>query len=568
LVIQPAEQGRVDEALRNLALFPVETRWQQAAALWIAWVGLDKNPDAARQLFARLEPNLLPLSILRFLASRVKEALDGTQPWQAPISGVTPTEDVVRQIVRRMGGQEGEGIQIDEYASAISFNPETLIEALESPTTGGGVFQPYLGEGLPPSVNPNVIEGVTSAGGGGPIFKAQLDGPLLVAYCKAEPQKGESYWQAYLDLHAANLYLYYRNISLWLLMDSVLRHPDPNWMRRQTAAILNVALDSRGLRFDESFSFARLAHGALVGRKPDRDILDQRRRQAVDEAQKLHPSRGHDDLWGEHKRRLAGLAEAYALLPGEDAQVEQLLDKAFSIPRGFAGFMVPAWLNLAEAVLVTGKQAVFPIPYAWQQALVSAHKVQESVFCARNTARVNAMLRRWWPFPPGENLLGVVERFVQEPEDGQFSALHVVGEAYSHRQDVDDQAPSSSQPSLPMMDLQPVLSQPASLRLLAMAFDLSVDDFLRLNPGFEVDDILPNGTWVNVPDPVFKPWLAARFSAELCARQEILLGQRKRWLQALLPLALADETCLYTLLARLLYVSGPLGSEVLDQLAQ
>jgi hypothetical protein len=567
LVIEPAEQGRVDEALRNLALFSVETRWQQAAALWIAWAGLDKNREAAEKLYARLEPNLLPLSILRFLASRVKEALDGAQPWQAGYGGAIPTEGVIRDIVQRMGGQAGEGIQIDEYASGISFNPETLIEALAPHTPGGSTFQPYLGEWLPPNLNPNVIEGVTSVGAGGPLFKAQLDGPLLVVYCKAEPQKGEPYWRTYLDLHAANLYLYYRNISLWLLMDSVLRYSGPEWMRRQIGAILKIALDSRGLRFDEGFSFARLAQGALAGRVQDGERLEQLRQQAVEEAEKLHPSRGLDDSWGEHKRRLAALAEAFALLPGEDAQVEHLLDKAYGIPRGFAGFMVPAWLNLAEAVLVSGKLAQFPTSYALQQARVSAHKVQESVFCARNTARVNAMQQRWWPFPPNEDLLGLVERFVQEPEDGLFSALYMVGEAYDHRQDVDDQGSPANQPPMPMMELDPALTEPVSLRRLSQAFDLPVDDFLDLNPGWDVDDTLPFGLEVNVPDPVFKPWLAARLSAELCARQDISLATRRRWIQALIPLAIADETSLYTVMGRLLHVAGPLDPDVLDQLA-
>jgi hypothetical protein len=567
LVIQPAEQGQTDEALRNLALFPVETRWQQAAALWIAWAGSEKNPAAARQLYARLEPNLLPLSILQFLAARVKEAFDGVQTLPAGYSGPIPTEEVIRKIVLSMSGQDAEGVQIDEYVSGISFNPETLVEALSSPAPGGSAFQPYLGEWLPPAINPNAIEGVIAAGSGGPLFKAQLDGPLLVAYSAAEPKKGEAYWQAYLDLQAANLYLYYRNTSLWLLIDSVLRHPNSDWMRRQIGAILKIALDNRGLHFEEGFTFMLLAQGSLAGRAQDARQLGKRRKQAVEQAGKLKFVRGNDDSWGVHKRRLAALAEAYTSL-GEDAQVEALLDAAYHIPRGFAGFMVPAWLNLAEAVMVCGKQGRFSIPDALQQALVSAHKVQEPIFCARNTARINALLRHWWPFQPGEDLLEVAGRFVQEPDDPQFSALHVVGEAYVHRQDVDEQGAPGGQPPLPMMELPPYLNQSTSLRMLSMAFDLPADDFMRLNPGLELDAILPYGAEVNVPDPAFKPWLAARFSAELCARQEIPLAERRRWIQALMPLAIADETCLSTVLGRLLYVAGPIEVDVLDQLAQ
>jgi hypothetical protein len=120
---------------------------------------------------------------------------------------------------------------------------------------------------------------------------------------------------------------------------------------------------------------------------------------------------------------------------------------------------------------------------------------------------------------------------------------------------------------LPMMELDPALIQPASLRRLSLAFDLPVDDFLRLNPGWEVDDTLPYGLEVNVPDPAFKPWLAARLSAELCARHEIPFATRRRWIQALIPLAIADETCLYTVMGRLMHVAGPLGAEVLDELA-
>ena len=136
-------------------------------------------------------------------------------------------------------------------------------------------------------------------------------------------------------------------------------------------------------------------------------ILAAKREQAKAEALPLRADESVGDSWGSHTRRLAGLAQGYALLQrhgiaGAGQTAQELLDLAGELHFGFAGFQSPAWLTLAEAIRVcSGDAGSAAVRKVLDSASNSAHNVQDPTFCARTTARFNALRELWWSTPPG-----------------------------------------------------------------------------------------------------------------------------------------------------------------------
>ena len=230
-------------------------------------------------------------------------------------------------------------------------------------------------------------------------YLAEQDGPQLVAAAVMAPPVGEPLLRQYLAIHSAYGYREYRQGSLWALLDAIIHHPSGEWVRSWVTALGAAALAPNRGEFAEGLVLAVLAVRARAGDVAARAELDLRRVQALAAVRALRAGetrRGAGDTWGSHKRRLAALAEVFAQLPGAPAAgTTELLTEALGLQYGFAGFHAPACLALAEAIEVARADP------AWTDAalaagLESAHNIQDATFCARTTARLNAMRERWW----------------------------------------------------------------------------------------------------------------------------------------------------------------------------
>jgi len=215
-----------------------------------------------------------------------------------------------------------------------------------------------------------------------------------------------------------------------------------------------------------------------------------------------------------------------------------LFDETLAIAdSGFAGYQAQACLALAETIHVVGDGG--DRPAALESAQGAAHNVQDVSFCARVTARVNAMRRHWWtPF--------VLEQRARQLGDGvprrEFAALHRVGHRYPGRR-----AGALLWPAWAEDD--------RSFQSLARLYQRPKDDFLRLNGP---DRPLAADEEAAVPDRGFVPHLAARLAAEVLAEagHGPLTPDRLQLLRALVPRAIASPTALDAVLQRLVLAEG------------
>lgn len=176
-----------------------------------------------------------------------------------------------------------------------------------------------------------------------------------------------------------------------------------------------------------------LARLTIAGDPDARRDLDECRDQALAEQQDLPsvPVRGRGDTWGTIRRRLAALAEAYNRIPGCTPDAVALATAAAGINRGFAGFSAPATLTVAETVAIVDPRNTDLITRCLDAALAAAHNIQDPVFCARTTARVEAIRRHWWPAPA--LIAATVDGLARDPHAVRFATLHTVGEQYAAR---------------------------------------------------------------------------------------------------------------------------------------
>ena len=255
--------------------------------------------------------------------------------------------------------------------------------------------------------------------------------------------------------------------------------------------------------------------------------------------------------WGEHKRRLGALSEAASRILKRDPTAEQLIRQAVQLPFGFAGFQAPACLTLAESISVARPGDTAVIQQVLDQATAASHNVQDPLLCARVTARVNAMVRRWWPSITGSGAVDPVavgRRLAGEPESAEFGALHVVGEQYTRR--------DSGAGSVPLPES---MREAETLREIARVYERPLSELQRLNrpSGWGPDDHLDHGIEVVIPDPEFPRLLAARLSALALVAPAHTPKDRVRIIQQLVPIAATNVTALDTTLGRLLLAARP-----------
>ena len=401
-------------------------------------------------------------------------------------------------------------------------------------------------------------------------FFAQEDAPVLVEYAAAFPAGGDRYLREYIRLHSGYQYIQYRNRSLWIVLGEVLRHPDPAWVRDMVRELVGTALAGGTPNFSEALPLAVLGLQASSGMASARQELALLRDQALDAAtagtsglgvnmnlvrglvdDPVAPTAG-DDSWGAHRRRFAAHAQILAVLDGDRVTASGLVRRAASLKRGFAGFHTPANILLAETALICDPADRATIDELTSTALTTAHNIQDESFCIRMTSRCNAMVQRWWNAAVDQE--SSVRLLAADPRAPELTALHNVGERFSHR------APGGLPISLPVQ-------QAASLEAIASIYHRPLAEVERVNPHVDPRQPLAEGTQVNVPDPGFATWIAARLSAGLLADGAVPAAKRLELIQLLVPVASPNPTILDTVLARMLLAARPSDSQTLQEVA-
>jgi hypothetical protein len=347
-------------------------------------------------------------------------------------------------------------------------------------------------------------------------------------------------------------------------MRYVVQHPDPVWILGVLRELMTGALTRPRIDFRSALPLTVQALQARHGDAAALQALADDRQRTLAQVDNLSPERGEGDPWAHYLRRLAALAEVYALVLDQPVEAQKLLDKALNLhfQYNFAGFRALARLTLAESLCLCGRADPATLAQTLDSALAAAHNIQDAQFCAQMTARVNAMQARWWPAPPAPlDIVPIIERFTQHPSEAAFAPLHRVSDPYQHRP----------------TNLPTRLSLPESMRTAC-----TLREIVPLYPGMQMaaaralnpqlpPEPLPDGTLVHINDPDFAPLLAARLSAAAVVATRLAPGQRaalRGAIQSLVPLAAANRTALDTVAARLLMVALPQDVTRLESLVQ
>jgi len=512
-----ARQGDVAAAIRRLDLFDVDADWKLVALLVIAWLAVDKKPEEARRLLDQVKEGTTYTQSISWLIARLDAELDNS-PLTLPSLPSSPSEEVAMGLVSNLGGK---AVDIELLMAHHDAAGQAAVPFADGPDSG-------------PT----------------PGYFSERDAPYLVAYAENNKPHGDKYLRQYIAIHTSYNYVQYRNRSLLHLLAAALRASDRQWVQEMTVSLTVAALAGNALEFQEGLPSTLST--LLVER--DSTIVDWRRQLLIDESDKLAHERGEGDSWGFFRRRLGSKAQVYTVLLNAPNVANDLLERARSLPYGFAGFNAPASLFLAEATQICDPANSTLINRFLEAALNSAHNIQDVIFCARSTARVNAMRERWWDSAPS-NISDVIQRLTSDPTASEFTALHRVGEEYKNREPPPQSAPF------------PAWFFPGNtLDTLSAIHQRPVSEFLRVNrqQGWTATDTLPEGTAVNVPDPGFATQLAARFSAEVLRAPSLSPEERVRLIQQLVPLASLSPTALDTVCSRLILAAQPLDNESLS----
>lgn len=530
-----ARQGDLAGASRRSALFAIDEHWRQVVVLLVAWLAPAEKRAEARQLLDEVAAKLAPQPLLSDLLSWVRADLCG-QPSPDFAFLVAPQmadEEVIDELLKRVGGGHyNSSFMIERGLDANFQNPDA------PPPTEGLYRQIVPGDGNDDPAD----ERATTR------YLAELDGPYLVAYAAGDAAKGSDALERYLSVYTNYSYSEYRFSTLWLLLGFVVQLPRRDggqWVQNAVERILGAALGGGSVEFDGGLAIATTALRAKLGDADALAALHEQAHRLIDEAARLKPGRERtgSDIWGHHKRLLLASAQALGWLLDEHDWAEPLLDEASALAdSGFAGYQAPACLALAEALLICdqGEQRRgADVEQALQWAQRAAHNVQDPSFCARMTARVNAMRRYWWHDFDLEERARQVTGGAALPE---LAGLHHVGHEFT------DRRPDALQ-------LPPWATDDDSFDALQRLYQRPKAAFLRLNGG---ERALAPGDEVAVPDRSFVAQLAARVAAETLAQAAHgpLSEPRLRLLCSLVPAALASPTALDAVLTRLLLAQG------------
>ena len=512
-MLAPASQGYVEEAERRLALFQAEDHWRDAARLLIAWLAAPYDAGAARRALRASGEKWTDVPPLPMLRDRVLATIGAgdppilTLPYYPNVLPEPRSEGEMQQIVAELGADQSATMRIS------GVEPVRVPGRQSLRARGTGKETPtYIAEG---------------------------DAPHLVAFAipATNREAGTKLIRQYIGIHAANPYADYRNRSLWGILGAVLCHPETDWARDTTKLLVTGAFAPSPIRFRESFRIAVLCRLDQAGVADGRAQFDRIVSETRAGAARIRETRWESDSWGNYSRRFSALAEAAAVALKDRSLAEAFLNEAAMLPVGFAGYQAPTSLTLAEANKIIRPNDTVSRSAALTQARNSAHNVQDPGFCARTTARVNAMREVWWA-QPLENLTGILDEFIRDPFERRFAPIHRIAEDFEARPKTEER-----------IALDELRNARTLTDLAQNVFHLPVSAFERLNPG--VPQEIAAVDQIAVPDPKFAPLLAARFSAELVSRTDLSDDDRVSYLARLVPIALPNATTLDVVLARL-----------------
>ncbi len=529
-IFELARQGDLDGARRRCALFALDEHWRQVLLLTVAWLAPAHQRAQARALCAEVDAETTAQPAVHALRLWLRAQL-----WEQPAPvfafQVPPQEAdtaLIEELLKRVGGGEYQR----ELIISRGLDPDLRNPDRPPPTRGI-----YHGTAAHPGGSDGDAERSTTR------YLAELDGPYLVAYAAQDPDGGMDALRRYLSVYTNYSYSEYRFSTLWLLLGFVVELPRPDggeWLREAVVGILTAALSGDSVEFEEGLPTAATALRAQAQDAAARTALREQAAGLIDTAMRLKPGREEQgsDIWAQHKRRMLASAQALGWLLGEEALADQVLQEAMALAdSGFAGYQAPACLALAEAIEICQRgqpQASPAIEQALEWAQRAAHNVQDPTFCARMTARVNAIRTHWWPTFD-------IEARARHLSEGaylaEFAGVHRLGHSYFGRR------PDALQ-------LPPWALDDGSFDSLQKLYQRPVADFLRIN-GY--DRPLHPGDAVAVPDPGFAPHLAARLAAATLAQAGPwpLPPERLQLLRSLVPHALGSPTALDAVLTRL-----------------
>ena len=506
-IFNAARGGRIKEAEARLGLFEASPRWDTLARMLIAWLGPEERTEDAAALIETASKRCDCVELHTAL-DWVRLAPDGVPGGLRQISG-GPDVRHISALLQRAGGAEA-------------------VRGLE----------------------PLDFEGMAS-GNDASGFIAERDGPDLVAFAKLNPGEHTSYLERYIDIHAANRYVRYRNRSLWALLGPVLQYPDAAWVRTILEGIVTAALTVAIVDFEEPLPLAVLAIEARAGNAAALAAIDEARRRLFADASALRPEAGITDSWSHLQRRAATLAEIHAVVLEQPMDAITLLELARHLPKGFAGFRALSALTLAESTQLTAPANQEWIEAALLSARAASHRIQDHLFCLQTTAMVNA-IRMHWADMTNMDLEAIVERFTAAPLADEFCSVHRVFEEFEYR------TKEHVHQALP---IPPAVQSAATIADIAKIFEQHPRDVLAVNgwvwgePDAALVERLKKDDPVSIPDPHFVPILAARLSAGIVASTILPDDRRLALLQRLVPLTMPNRTALNTILARLLMAS-------------
>lgn len=521
-VVALAKEGKLEQAEMRLPLFAdVDEDWQIAARLILVWLSSESNKTAAEQLHNRSIKKMPDLDPLPLLRDRLYAALKNQTIYDFEPQEPMPLE-IGQELVNRISGQE--------------FDRELL-----------------------GSVNPSLVtqlgmqaEMINQRG-----YAASLDAPILVNMAREHGAEGTALLDEYIQSHADYNYVEYRNRSLWIVLQAVLRHhPDQVWVKQRLQQILIAALSGGGVDFSEMLPLTGAMFFEKARNGDARVLFDNLRADAFNAADALQNRRGANDSWGNHKRRLITLMELYSLLFSDTQEAQLHLDRILALPGGFAGYQAPAQLRLADALIACNVDRTNLLEDTLSLALRSAHHIQDYHFCARITARCNALIRWHQLSLHGQDLADTIRRLAASPTDAEFATDHNIQEAYQHRDDNDPD-------TLPI----DMARQAEAVEQLVEVFQFSAVGFLRFNPEFRLTEKLGVGTLVRVPDPGFAPLLAIHLSARALS-DDTIEEERITLIRSLVPVAAHNPTALDTVLSYLLVAAELDDEELLEEVVR
>lgn len=545
-VFQLAESGNLAAAEEHLDLFNAETCWQRVSLLIAAWLGADSSPDSARQLLAKLEQSPIYIDPLSQLAQRIGDAL-ATAPQTVYTGASLPSPDfnLIESILMRARG--GSAVQGEELLdSSIHEQNVELLAHLEGQREAmASELISQIGGTLAPRPGAQTSD-----------YLGGIDGPYLVGFAIEYPEEGKSALEEYIDLLAANGYVFYRNRSLWALLYFIVQHPEQAFVKAFSRRICEAALAGSHIGFEEYMEIAQTALQQERGQAPAR--FDERLAAGLAEAEKFNePLRGKGDIWGQNKRRLGALAESLFLVFGDAPKAGNLVAEALELQFGFAGYEAPACLALAESSYIVNRDASDLIHAALQRSKQAAHCVQDPLFCARTSSRCNAMEIYWRKqldaAMSASDLSKTIERFVQNPLAAEFSAIHIVGEDYPERQ-----------PPPFHLEIPDWARQARSLEELGRVYEVNLTAMLNANrePSWASDHQLPMGSEVRIPDPEMVQLMATWLSVLALVTPGLNNNERVRLVQSMIPVVVENPVAVDTVLARLLLLVRPENLEI------